>query len=303
MDLNALTGTSIALVLLYLQLALAVSAFTELVSALWDFRARDLDRWLELALGKGGLGTAVRAHPLLAGAEGRRWLISKQVRRPTWIEPEAFARAVLAAVREHQAALATSPPKAHEELAKELASPEVLRQLNHLLAGDAEANLAAWFSAGMRGVGDEYRRWARMLNLAVAFALAALVNADTVRLVVEMPRQQAVQASVGRAAAQIVATGLQQSMLATDATAPQRAEAAATRLQAALQEAGKQPLLGWFTADGEVDWAQVASVKDVAFKLAGLVITALATSLGAPFWFDLLKRFVGARGTVEGAAK
>jgi hypothetical protein len=32
-------------------------------------------------------------------------------------------------------------------------------------------------------------------------------------------------------------------------------------------------------------------------KLAGLTITALAISLGAPFWFDILQKFMNVRGT------
>ena len=38
-------------------------------------------------------------------------------------------------------------------------------------------------------------------------------------------------------------------------------------------------------------------------SLLGLLVTALATAQGAPFWFDLLSRFVGIRSTVKPRAK
>jgi hypothetical protein len=36
---------------------------------------------------------------------------------------------------------------------------------------------------------------------------------------------------------------------------------------------------------------------NIAVKLIGILITAGATAQGAPFWFDILKRFVNIRGT------
>ena len=43
--------------------------------------------------------------------------------------------------------------------------------------------------------------------------------------------------------------------------------------------------LGWRSRpEGLVEWAA---------KVAGLLFTTVALSLGAPFWFDLLNRFVG----------
>jgi hypothetical protein len=37
--------------------------------------------------------------------------------------------------------------------------------------------------------------------------------------------------------------------------------------------------------------------RDILSKLIGLLLTVLAVSLGAPFWFDLLNKFVNIRGT------
>jgi hypothetical protein len=43
--------------------------------------------------------------------------------------------------------------------------------------------------------------------------------------------------------------------------------------------------LGWRSSPGSITaWAS---------KIAGLLFTTIALSLGAPFWFDLLSRFVG----------
>jgi hypothetical protein len=42
---------------------------------------------------------------------------------------------------------------------------------------------------------------------------------------------------------------------------------------------------------------QSTNQNNLAVKLAGIFITALAARQGAPFWFDILKRVVNLRGT------
>jgi hypothetical protein len=57
-------------------------------------------------------------------------------------------------------------------------------------------------------------------------------------------------------------------------------------------EAQLRPLpIGWNFGSSD------ASVTFWLAKLAGLAITAVALSLGAPFWFDLLSKFMKIRGT------
>ncbi|AGZ41925.1 hypothetical protein [Actinoplanes friuliensis] len=42
---------------------------------------------------------------------------------------------------------------------------------------------------------------------------------------------------------------------------------------------------------------QEPGARDWLLKLLGLVLTAAAAALGAPFWFDLLNRLVNLRST------
>ena len=47
---------------------------------------------------------------------------------------------------------------------------------------------------------------------------------------------------------------------------------------------------------GTIDWAaQAPWIGGVINKLRGLLVTVCAVSLGAPFWFDLLSKFVNIR--------
>jgi len=65
--------------------------------------------------------------------------------------------------------------------------------------------------------------------------------------------------------------------------------------------------LGWGNYGGAVGWYDkvcfvVSSTFCNAMKFLGLFITAIAISLGAPFWFDLLNKLVKLRGAIKGEA-
>jgi hypothetical protein len=46
-----------------------------------------------------------------------------------------------------------------------------------------------------------------------------------------------------------------------------------------------------------------SSPYEWALRLLGILLTSLAVSLGAPFWFDLLNRFIVVRSTVKPTEK
>jgi hypothetical protein len=52
----------------------------------------------------------------------------------------------------------------------------------------------------------------------------------------------------------------------------------------------------WKLLPKETDWGLI---KNWLLKIGGLLITAFAISLGAPFWFDLLNKFMVVRSTVK----
>lgn len=72
---------------------------------------------------------------------------------------------------------------------------------------------------------------------------------------------------------------------AKEAAAPEDANGEAEKEEAALQAAGSDPAskFGW-------NWSRILSA------VVGWFVTALAASLGAPFWFETLTRFINIRG-------
>lgn len=57
--------------------------------------------------------------------------------------------------------------------------------------------------------------------------------------------------------------------------------------------------LGWTREKGDPRSLYGVSWQGWAMRILGWLVTALALSLGAPFWFDLLNKFIVVRGTVK----
>jgi hypothetical protein len=154
-----------------------------------------------------------------------------------------------------------------------------------------QKNIEQWFNQTMDRVSGWYKRWSQKVLLGIAIALVFGSNADTIMLAKRLARDSALRASVVTVAEKAVQN-----------PSGSPAENALAR-QAVLREAESLSLpLGWvpYEKDPQKNPSKDDQVPcDLAgwvLKLIGLLITVFAVSLGAPFWFDTLSKFVNLRG-------
>lgn len=150
-----------------------------------------------------------------------------------------------------------------------------------------QENIEQWFNDGMDRVSGWYKRWTQKIILGISIVLVLVGNVDTFMLVKRFSRDNVLRASVVAAADRVVQNN-----------------SATTEL---LDEAGKLSLpLGWITNENDPYKGEQVPICDSfgwscagawLFKLIGLLISAMAIQLGAPFWFDTLSKFVNIRGT------
>jgi hypothetical protein len=123
---------------------------------------------------------------------------------------------------------------------------------------EAQCAIEGWYNDGMDRVSSWYGRRTRVWTALVAAAITIAANADTIRMVRQLWLEPAFRASVAIAA---VSTHSAQSV---------------------------EPLLGW---SGVTDSNSAAWLA----RVTGWILTVVAVSLGAPFWFDVLNKFVNVR--------
>lgn len=187
--------------------------------------------------------------------------------------------------------------------------PELKRVLT-LLVGDADQlaqtvnersrliseQLETWFNDRMARAEGWYKRRAQAWSLALALAVTVLFNADTIHLTQRLWNDGALRAIV---------VDMAQAQEPSHASEGDANDQLVTRVQAL--ESSVFPL-GWYweedaalpcarrtTAAAGACWQP--SLWSRALLAVGWVITALAVSLGANFWFDLLSRALRLRGT------
>jgi hypothetical protein len=154
-------------------------------------------------------------------------------------------------------------------------------------------NLESWFNDGMDRFSGWYKRWTRQVSFGVAIVLVVFANADTLTLANRLARDGALRAAITTAAdsaTQKIGENLKN-------------ENVQAARQALLEESEKLNLpLGWIDpkVNGKEDPFASERMPDTAsgwaWKVLGLLVSVLAVSLGAPFWFDTLSSFMNVRG-------
>ena len=320
---------AIGLALVYALLSLLATTLGELISRALALRSATLVDAIRnvLANTDGQLLAAFWKHPLIQtlslkksttsaveGSDKPADIPPKSLGQgrdmPSYIPSNLFALALLDAVR-GQTGKGEFTTSAEVRLAIDaLKDPEVRRLLLAVIGIDnttleqTQKDLAKWFDVYMERVGGWYKRKTQVIVLVLGLALAALLNADSLTIANALLANPTLRASVVNIAAEYVqnppVAGSSEITATVPVTDPQYLAGKVTQL-ANLQ--GKLASLNlpilWAPADGNVvDPREVPSdATGWFYKILGLLVTGLLVSLGAPFWFDLLNRFVNIRST------
>jgi hypothetical protein len=162
--------------------------------------------------------------------------------------------------------------------------------------GHFKRSIATWYNDVMDHASGWYKRKTQLVLVGIALFLCVVNNVDTIALVGHLSTSPELRASADQAAMKFLA-GPGASTEGT-ARSPIPAAAQSTRqatpeeLERAL-ESSNLPL--WWSRSrwNELFAENAASV--VLLKILGLLLSTMAVSMGAPFWFDVLNKLVNVR--------
>ncbi|MBE9075910.1 hypothetical protein IQ241_01125 [Romeria aff. gracilis LEGE 07310] len=165
-----------------------------------------------------------------------------------------------------------------------------------------EAEIEAWFDRAMDRASGVYRRNAKAVGILIGIAIAALINADTFHMVHRLSVDQAVRSSIVQAAEQLETRGINSADdLAADLGTDEISERISIELQsvgAAVSETLEQYPLPLGRNQATLT-AQAAAEANWPLLLPrywlGWILTGIAISMGANFWFDLLRKVISVR--------
>lgn len=281
-------GVGIGLFLIYLLLSLIGSTVIEWFSNQLGWRSKLLKRWLVQSLSSDGKSLAERIydHPLL-----RILKREKRANLPARIPPRWFAFALIDVVRARSNLPFPSDAMAlRKEIAESSVAKPELRDALLLIIDQAGSDaskavdcVAQWFDDAMLGLRDAYRALIEQRIFFFALIVAWILNLDTVMMGSILWKDFEV-----RSAFKMVASDLIEKMENTEGRSQEVMEAAR-----AIVELSKRDIpIGWSRLSGDPRSIPNSAMRWV-IKCLGIMATSLAASLGAPFWFDLLRKIVG----------
>ncbi|MGI8430754.1 MAG: hypothetical protein ACR2MW_00470 [Chthoniobacterales bacterium] len=295
---SGILDVAIGIVFVYLLVSLMVTAVSELFAALLKYRGRVLWRGLQhlLPVANGqSLAKQVYDHPLIAGLS--------RANRPSYIPSRTFALALLDVVSGSTRRIA----KGKHLQARINLLPDELRLPLSLLLDEAaddfahfQASLEVWFNDALERTSGVYKRHVQCALFALGFLLAVLLNVDTIVLANRLSHDAALRAAlVANAEA---AAKLPPPATTTDENASVTQRTGALRDTIAQLDQLRLPI-GWGGPATDLDLSSpfqhfgfADGILDALRRhILGWVLTALAATLGAPFWFDLLNRFINIR--------
>lgn len=156
-------------------------------------------------------------------------------------------------------------------------------------------SVTTWFDDSMDRLTGAYKGHLRLISILVGCALAVIMNADTFAAGYALWSDSALRGQM----AQVAETAMRNG---PSVATPEQASSLPPTDVASVYKKTVETLtplpIGWPMRDwpGAPSWSGTWIWFFVA-KFAGWFATGLALSLGAPFWFDLLSKFINLRGT------
>lgn len=169
---------------------------------------------------------------------------------------------------------------------------------------DTAQHISEWFDDQMERVTGWYKRLTQKVLLVVALIFSIALNADTLMMANLLWNDSAVRAAVLlEAEAAVDKSKYDQTEASTvpqaDLSDPCRDCASQSAVDVAINSRHDRPMpIGWATPTSGTHEAIRSLPYDFAgwfYKITGILITTFLVSLGAPFWFDMLSKFVNLR--------
>ncbi len=276
---SGILDVAIGLALVFLLTGVLCTAVMEAISSAFALRASTLEQGLRQFLDDPagtGLTAELYKHVQISGLSGAG--------KPSYIPAENFSRALLDILFPRSAG--DLPPALDEarKMAEKMPKGRVQEMVLTFIGeagNDVEkvrTRIESWFNSGTDRIGGLYKRKTQWIILAVAGLICLIANIDAIEIGNRLNTNSVLRSQLVAMAEKTV------SKPADDATKPAGVQKSVSDLQ---------------TLDLNFGWSgENPGEHPVAWtfrKALGILVAALAASLGAPFWFDVMSKFINLR--------
>jgi hypothetical protein len=299
----------IGLVFLYLLFSLLATFVNELIFTFFKFRANHLKKTIQIMMDNNAeegkaLFNKFHQHPLI-----QSFLQKKGNGFPSYLDPEKFAAVIIEIYNEEK--ISKGKDSAKESIEK-LPKNNYLRHilLRYIEQGEdktleLETNLKNWFNSVMERASGWYNRSIKKWTIVIALVIVILFNFDSIKVYQRLSKDSKVRKELVKYADNNIEKyaeyiKIDSNNIETNKELLEEMDSLKNEINTIIKEEinSIEQLAGIGWTDGEIKTAiQDFWSFSCICRILGWFITALAISLGAPFWFDLLNKVMKLRGT------
>ncbi len=270
---SQILDVAIGIVMLFLLLSLICSSMKEAFETVLKYRAKDLESGIKEIFHDPAMLPKFYNHPLVYPLFLGAYNPKDKSNLPSYIPAQTFALALLDLYKQE-------PDNAS---LKRIVSPLILTGENE--ARRTQQNIEDWYNGSMDRVSGWYKRRTQKVIAILGFSIAIAFNVDCVAIARYLNVTPAARAAL-----------INQATNITPDTKGVQAFSTAISVS--------DIPVGWALHQDDIEktivWRKFPSDPAEWFlKIAGLLATGFAISLGAPFWFDVLNKFMVVRSTVK----
>jgi len=330
-DLGAVLDVALGLIFLYMMTSLLVTIVQEGIATMMQLRARNLFEAIENLIDDPALAkhpdyktlvVDVYRHPLMQSLYRRTPLadeasaekFAKVASLPSYIPSRIFTIALLDVLRGKTATEAAGIdqilagaqqavaklPSGHLKTTLTLfvADADPVRQSINHRAHVVSERVEEWFNDAMSRASGWYKRKAQKMSLGIGLAITVLINASTFNVAGQLWSDNALRTQVAATASayykeQTDGNGRGEAGGIGKDGSPSKSVAVQWNDQMKRLNESSLPI-GW---PADVASALPNGLTGWAALLFGWLVTGLAASLGAAFWFDVLGKALQIRGS------
>ncbi len=292
----------IGLVFVYLLFSILVTLVVEYISAASSLRAKNLKRIIQRALDENGsnLSAVFYNHPSI------KYLGKKDGHMPSNINSDKFAKVVLDLIRTggdlQQLGKTSALDEKEAPITKALdAIPMLGSETKSLLKSMAKEasedindfgkRLESMFNETVERGQGWFNREIKKVTFVVSIVCAIALNIDSVAIYHQLSANADLRTQIANGAADY----MKSKDSPVDPDMGVSYDSAQSKLikfyEGGLKENTNMLKIGW----DDAAWSYFTTGYNFLMSLLGWLISGLAISLGAPFWFDLLNKLVALR--------
>ncbi len=298
---------AISIVFVYLSLSVVTSIVLEFFSTIMNLRGRELRKAIYGMMDESGVVDAltrrIEKSPLLQSF--RR----SSRRTPSYIDSASYASSLLNNLPDYHSLGDLNTMEFRIKSMQKSDVKQVLLEFNTFMPDELEKKVAAWYDQSMDRFKGHFKRFVKKYLVLIGFIIAAAINADSIRVFHLISENASLRDNYISEATEVINTYKSYQEYVDEKgkeLLPEEAEQlssvftkASQIIEDDLNKIAKAEVFGWSKVEfTEKNEAGIGDFQFWGLKLLGIMLSALAISMGGPFWYDVLAKItpLGGKG-------